>query len=343
MATEPQRVPDAFMVFLRERRDELNRRFAARSHLAGGLDGEAFLQHLVNTLGPIVNAVSAVLPECTRSVASELYDLWLELFAARAVGPQAASPAIQRVWTDILPHIPKLMSRNAALVAGTLSNVAFNVAQTDGGRSDFWLSEMRSVAGECDSVVKLRSLAAVLAWRAGMVHYRSAAIESATALPLSLALSALGLPADTSLESLQQMFDHLKQSPWHRLESALEAAGSTHSSRFQIVYTIGDFRGFGGQFLRPPLVASRREDLFVTDGHSTWQLLADCYGSLLYRLGGSAAFPKTQRNSGAVSESISIDRHAFSELAEAASVARTQATIAVTYRDSHRILILAKS
>ena len=319
---------DAFLSILRDQRDEMNRRFAAQSQLSGGLDGEGFLKHLAETMAPIVDAVSDVLPECSSRVATELYDLSLELFASNAIGPHAATREIQRVWTDILPRIPQLMSRNSAIVAGSLSNAAFNVARADGGRIDFWLREMITAATACDSVSRLLDCGTVLAWRAGMVQYRSAAIEAAAGLPHPLAVITLGLADDTGAAGLPHVLDHLRRSPWH----AAELPESPHDPPTQVARTLGEFRGFGGQFLRPPIVAADDDDLFVTDENSTWKLLADCYGSLLHRVGGRDAFPKTRR------AAISA-RDKFPELAESASSAHTRDTLAVTYGDSHRIVV----
>lgn len=326
---------EVFKAILRDQRDELNRRFAAQSHLAGGLDGQAFLLHLGEAVAPIVGAVSDVLPECARSVALELYDLSLELFAANAIGPHARSEEIHRVWVDILPRIPKLMSRDAAVVAGSLSNAAFNVARADGGRIDFWLSRMQVVAEACDGVSKLLDCGKILAWRAGMVQYRSAAIAAAATLPPIMAITGLGLSLDTSTDDLQHVFEHLRRSPWN----GPEMIDAHEEPEPQLVRTIGDFRGFGGQFLRPPIVASQNDELFATDGQSTWRLLADCYGSLLHRIGGSDVFPHTRNR--ASDARVALAQRKFPVLAESVSSASIKNTVAATYGDSHRIVMVA--
>jgi hypothetical protein len=303
--------------------------------LAGGLDGDAFLIHLAEVVGPIVNAVAEILPECSRSVAVELYDLSLELFASQTMGPQATSAEILRVWNDILPHLPKLMSRDAAVVAGSLSNAAFNVARADTGRIDFWLEQMLVTARVCDNLPRLLDCGTVLAWRAGMVQYRSAAMDAAAALPHVLAITALGLAENTGVADLQALLAHLRQSPWHCLESTIASV----DPQPHLVRTIGDFRGFGGQFLRPPRVTSHNDDLLATDGQSTWRLLVDCYGSMLQRIGGRDAFPhrRTHRRDDRVTHA----QEQLPELAKSASSASLGNTVAITFDDSHRIVIVA--
>ncbi len=333
--TIEQQLPEIFAAILREQRDELNRRFVAQAHLAGGIDGEAFLNHLAKRVAPIVQSVADVLPECARGVAIELYDLSLELFAANAIGPSAPTPEIQQVWTDILPSIPKLLSRDAAVLAGSLSNAAFNVARADGGRIDFWLGEMSRLAGACDSVTGMLDCGKILAWRAGMVQYRIAAIDTAGAMPHALAVMALGLSNDVQPISLKEQLEYLRCSPWHCLESTER----TSDPQPKYVRTIGDFRGFGGQFMRPPIVARRNDELFATDGLSTWQLLADCYGSLLYRIGGRDAFPQTHSRDR--DERVDFARSKLPELSASASSASICNTVVATYVDSHRITIVA--
>ena len=81
----------AFATVLQSERELLNSRFAAQSHSYAGIDGQAFLYHLAEVVDPIVDAVDQILPECTRTVAIELFDLSLGLFGANAIGPAATS------------------------------------------------------------------------------------------------------------------------------------------------------------------------------------------------------------------------------------------------------------
>lgn len=296
-----------------------------------------FFDHLAEAVAPIVNSVADVLPECACGVANDLYDLSLELFAANTIGPSASAPEIQQVWTAILPRIPKLMSRDAAVLAGSLSNAAFNVARAEGGRIDFWLAEMSRLASESTSVSRLLDCGKILAWRAGMVQYRRAAIDTAAELPHVLAINALGLASDITPIALQETLEYLRRSPWHCLESV----GATDTAQPKRIRTIGDFRGYGGQFLRPPIVTSRDNELFATDGLSTWQLLADCYGSLLYRIGGHDVFPNTRSHYR--DEQVELAQSKLPELAESVSSASASNTVAVTYSDTHRITIVAVS
>ena len=172
-------VSHAFAIALRDEREQMNQRFAAQSHLVGGLDSDAFTSHLATIVDPIVSSVAEILPECARSVATELFDLSLELFAANALGPRATSSDVAQVWTRVLPRVPHLMSRDAAVVAGALSNAAYNVGRTPGARVEFWLQQMSALAKVCETVPRLLDCGTILAWRSGLVQYRQPALEAA--------------------------------------------------------------------------------------------------------------------------------------------------------------------
>jgi hypothetical protein len=49
------------------------------------------------------------------------------------------------------------------------------------------------------------------------------------------------------------------------------------------VARVGAFRGFGGDFIRPPQVACPGGQFVVSDGEYHWLLHADCFGATLHR------------------------------------------------------------
>ena len=335
---------------LRAEREEFNRRFANQSHLAGGIDGLAFQSHLRHVVDPIVVAVAAVFPERTTMVINQLFDLSLDLFAKGTLGPNATSNTVLHVWSEVLPAIPKLIARDAAKVAGSLTNAAVNVDRHRSSRVRFWLSELKSVTIHCETAHQLLLCGAVLAWRAGLVQFRQVAIQSIADMPMELAIATLGLSAETTSEQLASMLGRLAGSPWEKLES-----GSPQESKvLQMVGTVGDFRGFGGEFLRPPLVTCHEGVLVASDGSHRWQFLADCYGSLVHGMGGEDAplgYHSNRKLHVSGADTIEVDprgnirwnqtRGKFVQLKNPTSAVGIGHTLAVTVEDSHRVYLLA--
>ncbi|MEZ6136028.1 MAG: hypothetical protein R3C53_14095 [Pirellulaceae bacterium] len=332
------KISDAFAAVLREQREELNRQFVAKSHFTGGLSGADFRQVLADLVDPIVASVAEVMPECTRGVATELFELSLELVGAGALGQGATNSAIARVWSNLLPTIPRLMSRDARVVAGSLSNAAFHISRCQPDRSELWFTTMHRLVEQCDGVPKLLDCAAIAAWRSGMVQYRNAAIAAAAKLPATLACLALGIPADAD-QDLPATLTHLQTSPWHNPQIKHDPP------TLQLTRRVGDFRGFGGPFLRPPLVCGTASRLFVSDGTATWELLADCFGTLFHRLGDANIFRTQQKQS---TRAPRPNRHGkltwqgfCVTLPVQATLACNDHTLLVATPDSHRIDLYA--
>ena len=52
----------------------------------------------------------------------------------------------------------------------------------------------------------------------------------------------------------------------------------------RVVARVGSFRGFGGLFTEPPLIASNEsDDFFVRSGHGCWLLTSDAFGETFHR------------------------------------------------------------
>src|SRR4051794_10581474 len=112
---------------LERQRDALNARFAAARTGGFAIDAEAFAQHLAENVEPIVRAVAADMAERTDAVTAALYELSLTLVAKDVVGPRAKQAILNDAWRGVLPTIPRLVARDAARVAGCVTNAIGNV------------------------------------------------------------------------------------------------------------------------------------------------------------------------------------------------------------------------
>ena len=264
-----------FLAALEAERDALNARFAQSMRGGVRIDREAFLRHLRDAVAPLVDQVQAVLPERARGVVVPLFDVSLDLFSAAWLGPEAKSLWVERVWREVLPAATRLLARDPRPVTGCLCNAAVQIASQRGTRPQHWLDRMPQVAPACQSLQELLQAGAVVAWQAGMVQYRRAALTAVGTLHTPLAALALGLPESTSPQDLSRIVERLTGQKWWTVEAAAQPPSRPTLAP---VATAGAFSGYGGVLHRPPLVRAEGSRLLVSDGRSQWEMLADAYG-----------------------------------------------------------------
>jgi hypothetical protein len=157
-------------------------------------------------------------------------------------------------------------------VLGTLSNAAVNIGKVSNARPEQWLREMKSLAPQVKSLQQLQSLGQILAWRAGLAHFRLGAIRAADQLPQALALSALGTTIETVWAAVRPK---LLANPWWIPD---QAEPNSNPSGMEI----GQFTGFGGEFIEPPEVRACPEGFFIKSGARYSLLIADSFGAVLH-------------------------------------------------------------
>ena len=110
----------------------------------------------------------------------------------------------------------------------------------------------------------------------------------------------------------------------------------------------GAFRGFGGEFLRPPTVTLHQGQLLVSDGQFSWRLLADAYGTWLHRSSDPPKRPKGERRDEQVSVANNGDvswggvSARFAQLAGTTSFASDGTTLAITTATSHHVFLIGR-
>jgi hypothetical protein len=321
-------------------RSKYNARFAAARMAGANVDGDSFLIHLGNAVTPVVEAVHAHMPERVGVVLDTLYDVSLELFGSSLLGPKNKSPAVGGVWSQVLPTIPNLVIRDPKTVAAALSNAAYNIGRTAGARPDEWLALMRRVAAQCENVDELLNVGKVAAWRAGMPHYRGGAISAARSLRPALVAELLGVPA----ELVGAVLERMAADPWLVPAAAVDPPQLTNPRRVAVV---GAFRGFGGEFLRPPTVSATAGSIFVTDGEGTWRLICDCFGRLLLRHDRPPRADPPHPDVRVSPEGVvqwGTGRASFPRWAgDVAGYACDGQTLAVTLRTSHQVQLVARA
>ncbi len=294
----------AFERVLRERRERYNAAFAQARHRRPGLKGPVFLEHLRRRLDPIV----AALPEEGRVGATDaLYDLSLELVACDLF---VCHPVVAAGWERLLPRVAPLLARAPRKLAASLTNALYHLDEQPGARANWWLERMLEVAVD----EHLLEVGQVLAWRAGLPHYREGALELCQRLPSEL----------TGVSP--QLLEALRGDPWLTVEDP--APGP----RPRVVFRVGGFRGFGGPFLAPPeLRYAGQNRFYVGDGEGWWLLVVDGYGTSLHRL---AAEPRGLKSEGPGAREVP-------ELAGCSRHASGPRTVAACRELSHYVLLAA--
>lgn len=325
-------------------RDTFNAMFVAARHRDGNLEGEAFGHHVVEVLDPIVRAVAKDLAEMAQTVTKALYELSLQLFGSALLGAQAKYPAIVDAWRRLLPRLPRMLGREPIRLAGAITNAVYNLSQTPGVQPRRWIDGMIELSGHCGSVASLLDAGKVLAWRVGMAQYRKSALALLGCMEPSLALRVLELPDSMDPATLKSTLERLALNRWVTPGDAL--AGRVDPSRVRLCCQSGAFRGFGGVFIRPPIVACQDGQLLVSDSQFTWLLLADVHGVVLHRLGESSLDP------GRAADGVTLDpmgnvrwdqaTGALGELAGWSSAACDGQTLAVTVPTSHHVFLVGR-
>jgi hypothetical protein len=309
-------------------RKSFNTRFGAARKGGAMIDGEALLAHLRDVVAPIVDAVAAQMPERVDGVLNALFDVSLELFAASLLGPRSKSPVVGDVWTDLLPKLPALVMRDPKTMAAAVSNAAYRTAQTTGARTKEWLETMQRLGPQCETVAELLEVGKVEAWVVGMPQYRASALAITKTLRPALVEQMFQVPR----------IDRMLADPWFN--------ANLEPGQLRQVRVVGAFRGFGGEFLRPPSVWPSDGLLFVTDDESNWRLMCDCFGSVLLR-----HEPRPARNDTVSDVKITSDGTVHWGAASAkfpeftggvSSFACDGKTLAVTLNNSHHVFLIAR-
>ena len=262
-------VSEALAGALRSGREEMNARFLAARRALPALDGEGFLEFIARTLDPLAQATAALRGDRVLDVVTSAYELGLELYLEKLVGPGARAAAIEEAWRRIgTAAIAQLLLEPRHGLAA-LANGAHQIAITPGARVDAWIATMEQAAPQSSDLDTLLRVGQVAAWRAGLAHYRASALRVADSLSPDLALSALGL-AKGDWSTIR---DGLASSPWFSIDG----------SPTQPAFVIGAFHGFGGVFREPPLVTASEEDFFAKSGEEHWLVTADAFGATFHR------------------------------------------------------------
>ncbi|MCK6406685.1 MAG: hypothetical protein L6Q60_11805 [Rhodocyclaceae bacterium] len=260
-------VSTPFARILAAGRTQFNARVAEAKRRSPSFDSDAFGAFLISAVDPVIAAVDAISPDRAASVALSAYDIALMLAAQGMIGPKARYPLVGRAWGTLFPALAQQISEEPAEVLGALSNAALYLGSTPNLRGEEWLQHMCELA-PTTTVPELLALGKVLAWRSGVAHFRSGALNAASTLPENLVVAAVGATPGNSWASIRARFD---DDPWWSPNAEVASERC-----------IGDFSGFGGSFSQPPEVRASVSGFWVKSGDRYSLLIADVWGAVLH-------------------------------------------------------------
>lgn len=312
----------AFRATLLEHRAVLNEKFAEARRRRPDLDPEVFGDFLKTRAAPVVESAAAVNPDRAADVAFAAYDAALTLVGERLAGPGGRHPAIDELWTGLLPRLAALVADQPVKVVVSLTNAVFNLASTPGARPADFVASLGAVGPSLPSVVDLLRAGEVAAWRAGLAHLRETALRAGDALPAQVSSALLGAP---KLE-WSEVRARLARDPWY--DPAAFGEARPHLARM-----VGGFRGFGGAFVRPPRVFAIDGHLCVSSHGECWFLTADAFGATFHR-----ADPKVLTRAAPAPTRPPL---ALPELGAVTSLASVDGTFALTGDATHQVALVA--
>jgi hypothetical protein len=333
MGTDTPSVSPAFAQVLRSGRDHFNAQFVMARRQFGELDPSAFGDFLRRVAEPLVCASAELAPDSVGSVAQAAYEVGLELVGQRLYGPAARHPHFGDGFARMLCAYAARVAEAPRSVLAALGNALHHLAATAGARPAEFVEEMVRVAAQVPDLGTLLTVGQVQAWRAGLAHFRSGALEGLGALSEPLAKTLVGGAAGVALT---ETLARLRNDPWFDPDT-----GRRHQGAW-----IGGFRGFGGLFGLPPVVRASGGRLLVQSAGQHWVLVADRFGATLHRALDQevrdaspldAACRSRVEAGGLRLDGIVLDRAARGDLTSAADVA---GTLALTFSLTHSILLV---
>lgn len=256
-------ISPSFAAILASGRAQFNARALEARRSFPSLDMQAFGAFLHDGVDPLVQAVAASAPDRAGSFTLAAYDMALELVGHGLAGPAAKNPFLTDVWRELAPCFAPLLAVAPVDALGMLSNAAIHLGGVPGARTRQWQDEMAAIAPQVTTLAQLRAVGQLLAWRAGVAHFRMGAIAAADTLPAALALAAFG-ESQLDWPSLRTQ---LLSQPWRGNPEGIE---------------FGAFAGLGGEFDTPPLVRATDDGFVVSAGERYYLLVADAHGAVLH-------------------------------------------------------------
>lgn len=299
------------------------------------------MDHMRESVGPIIDAIHSVFPERVRMATKELSEISLDLIEAKFLGSQCRSPLMNRLWREVFPQIAKILASAPRQVVGSLCNGLLFMEAAGNSKATRWLEHLLQCHGKVQSLEELLAVGRIAAWVSGLPQYRLSALKEASKISATILSRLLDL-GDLSEEMTRAAICELEKNPWYRIGDA----SSDSSSTIQLM-KCGAFLGFGGPFLKPPVVHLINRQFVVFSGNESWHLNADRFGWSLVKTDLSLPTRKSARTNPIVREKgrLEWDGETFIDpnLVGPTSHAYDDRVLAVTTQTSFHVFLVINS
>jgi len=324
---------------LRSGRSDFNARFEATRRNLRDLQPESFLEFVGTRIDELATAVNSVSHDSVAETTMVAYDAALELVGQNLAGPSARMKVIDEGWRRVLTKVPHLVASAPDQIIPAVSNALYHLASVQGTRPSQWIDKMESLGPQCDTVETFLKLGQLVAWRAGLAHFRDDGISLTEELPPRLVFEALDASA---YKDLSELSSDLRHNPW------LEPGKGATNEPLTIVSQVGAFRGFGGLFLKPPIVAALGEHFLAKSDNDCWLITADRFGATFHRstlkeFEGAGLQMQLPPELSIKSSILEFGGHRLdlSDFGDLTSAAANNSTLALTSALSHSITLVA--
>lgn len=335
---------------LRRERDRFNQTFLLARTRFPRLDGAA-------TLALFRDLAAALLTGAERRACADpapallaLFETTVTLAGRELAGVGGRLPEYARCLGACLASAPRaLLEAPRELIPG-LANALYNLLSRSARAGADWSRTYVELADLNLNRETLELAGGLAAWRAGLAHYRAAALARAADLPpaaLFAALRATEAQRTQLAPRLQEFVSRLIANPWTTPENWLEPEREELVAR-----PGGGFRGFGGVFASPPEILVGVDGWLASDADSAYRIFVDAYGWSIRAIGeteaigaylaqpASAAAPIPVKSSGEFY--LDNRRYVFAELAGFQGVAASGATVLFAHPGSFQIYALGR-
>jgi hypothetical protein len=326
-------ISPAFTSILRERRHAYNYRWSETRSRFPHLTSDDAASFFVNDLAPLIDVLdaSSVQADQLELLCDIAVDVGLRATGLRLLGVNASQPWVTELWRSAFPALAHLIAANPLAIITEMSHATAQFSAHGASRPQQWLRLLTALGPQAADLEQLRLLGKVIAWRSGLAHYRTGALAAADGLPPALVERALEIPAGQSWSSLRVA---LQESKWP----------SSLVSDTALLTKVGSFRGFGGEFLEPPMLATGHNDLIARSGGDAWLVSADVFGSTLHRIDddGRPAGTTVEEPTVILGDYVFVGSQAV-ELGAAApvtSAVQQGNVLAISLKNSHAIWLL---
>lgn len=262
-------VSEQFIQYLRKGRTDFNSLFTKYSVLNKSVSIEEFSETLYFLTDALQKNPGC--PQITFEIFSEYYEVALQLTEKRVLSSGKIYINFRENFAKIISLIPVYLLLFPKQNMHRLVSALKSIQNEKSTNIVMWISLMSEIALATEYSDIFYKGIFVAAWRCGAALYRESALHTLGTLPENITAAIFGVKGKSSTE----VAAFLLANPLQPADSLV----SHPKNKTELVKRfIGDFSGFGGQFITPPVITCENEDVFLTDDRQTFRLHADAYG-----------------------------------------------------------------